>query len=190
MSHRYLAILLATAGTFAAAPFVLGTNPLAAGHSSGCDVTCTHCGREFCYPVPKEVTVSKHCWEVECKRVCIPAVRFPWERWFGGGCDGCDAGCDSCRPRCGRVRWVRVLKKRKYDCKKLGCDWIVNPVCDSCLDALPTDVEPVWETPPPPFDAPPVGNPPPGIDVPESSPLIPTPPPSAESASLRDLLRR
>lgn len=167
MSRRVL-IPLAILGSIASLPFLLGTNPLAAANADCCEVDCSHCGRAFCYPVPKEVTVSKNCWEVELKQVCIPAVRFPWERWFGGGCDGCTDGCNSCRPRCGRVRWVRVLKKRKYDCKKCGCDWIINPVCDDCVNSYPLHAEPLEDVPPPPTAVEPPG---------DSSP-IPTPAPT------------
>ena len=84
------------------------------------------------------VDVEKHCWEVECEEVCIPAVRFPWEP--GGnkltlctlfkfkcdrGCNNpgcnvskCDGGCTApacSRPTCG--------------CAGAGCATCCPPKC-------------------------------------------------------------
>lgn len=104
----------------------------------GCDHSCRRCG-SVCRPVPTTRTVSKHCWRVEWKKVCIPAVQPPWARWWRKACDhedACDGTCDE--PRCGRVRWVRVLVKEKYECTKCGCEWVIEPGCDDCLSEVGT----------------------------------------------------
>lgn len=56
---------------------------------------------------------TEHCWDVECKEVCIPPVRLPW---FG-----------SCLPLCGRVRAVNVLKKCEQEVEKKEIHWQVAP---------------------------------------------------------------
>jgi hypothetical protein len=125
--------LLLPFALLAAVPWFLGAPLLRGASDDCCEVECSRCGESFCHPVPKEVTVSRHCWEIEWKQVCIPAVHRPWQRWFSR-CDGCDnSDCDSCaKARCGRTRWVRVLKKRTYDTTKCGCEWVIEPLCDGC----------------------------------------------------------
>lgn len=88
--------------------------------------TCPQCDNKICQPTPETIKVKKHCWEVECKDICIPHVKWPWQ--------------DCCAPpKCGKVRTVKVLKKVEYECEKCGYKWEVNSVgcgcgaCDSCI---------------------------------------------------------
>lgn len=105
-----------------------------------CD--CPDCGHKVCIAKPTTTKVSKTVYSVEKKDVCIPRFRFPWQ--IKSGCNGsnCDASCDSqggecgCAPRCGRVRTVKVLKKKKIECEKCGYKWEITtvestPCCDS-----------------------------------------------------------
>jgi hypothetical protein len=162
----------------AAVPLFFGASLLLGANDDCCEVDCHRCGESFCHPVPKEVTVSRHCWEVEWKQVCIPAVRWPWQRWFSN-CDGCDGGgCNACSVPCGRTRWVRVLKKRKYDCTKCGCDWVIAPLCDDCTAASPLPVDdgvplpnPARSQEAPVVPPAPGGSPPPPLDAPDAASL-------------------
>lgn len=92
-----------------------------AGH--GPCKTCPDCGCKVCVAEPEIVKEKKHCWNVECKDICIPHFKWPWE---------------SCctPPKCGRVKTVKVLKKVEYECEKCGCKWHVTQVdccdCDRC----------------------------------------------------------
>ena len=88
---------------------------LMAGGHHGCHC-CPECDNPVCQPTPVTVKVSKHCWEVECKQICIPAFKGPW------------APCCE-EPKCGRVRTVKILKKVPYECEKCGYKWEVK-----CLD--------------------------------------------------------
>lgn len=82
----------------------------------GCPA-CRSCGGA-CVLRVSPVVEEETCYEVECKDVCIPAIRFPW---------------DSCRkPKCGRVRQVAVLKKEGRETKGCQYEWIV--VCPRCGD--------------------------------------------------------
>lgn len=79
---------------------------------------CPECGHDkICCPTPEVKKEQKHCYEVECKDVCIPC--------FKGPCAPC---CEP--PRCGRVRTVKVLKKVEYECERCGYVW--NIKCVDC----------------------------------------------------------
>ncbi|TWT88523.1 hypothetical protein Mal64_20060 [Pseudobythopirellula maris] len=91
-----------------------------------CSASCDACGSDTCYAEAEEVTVEKHCWEIECEKVCVPPVRFPWQcggskltlfSWLdknkcgdccSDGCcseaccaDACGCGAGCCEPTCG-----------------------------------------------------------------------------------------
>ena len=123
------------------------------GHRAAC--TGPSCGRDVCCPTVEEVTQEKTCWNVQCEKVCIPAVRLPWEpggskltlfSWLCGrgttnscgdgvcseSCtDGTDpAGC--CYPaKCGKVRYIRMLEPDSYEVTKCQCKWEIRrlPCC-------------------------------------------------------------
>lgn len=81
--------------------------------------TCPQCHNKVCVPTPETIKVKKHCWDVECKDICIPHVRWPWE--------------DCCAPpKCGKVRTVKVLKKVEYECEECGYKWNVQTVDCNC----------------------------------------------------------
>ena len=85
-----------------------------------CDRCCTfnaECGKE-----------EKECYEVECVEICIPRVVFPWQKQRScghGGCDSCDGGCGKCsRVNNGaRVKTVKKLKKKTYECPACKYEW-------------------------------------------------------------------
>ncbi|HUG66313.1 MAG TPA: hypothetical protein VMM76_01100 [Pirellulaceae bacterium] len=94
-----------------------------AGHARGGQrAFCPHCG-DACYPTVTKGTETKHCWNVETKAICIPKVRFPWEK----SC--CDKGCgkDGCvPPKCGRTKYVDILLKHEYECSTCKYSWDVD----------------------------------------------------------------
>jgi len=108
--------------------------PVGCCTATACQAAGRCCGGPKCVGKAEMVDVDKHCWKVECNEICVPAVRFPWER--GGnkltlctlfkfrcdkGCDNpgcatscCDGGCTS-GPTCG--------------CAGNGCATCLPPKC-------------------------------------------------------------
>ena len=86
--------------------------------SAGKCSQCPQCGEKVCKVRWEPTTVDKHCYEVECKDVCIPRFRWPWQM--------------CCDPKCGRVKTVNVMKKVDYTCKSCGCVWEVTCVGKGC----------------------------------------------------------
>lgn len=77
---------------------------------------CPDCGHKMSVPEAATIKTKKFHCEVECKDVCIPAVKNPFNR--------------SCGPACyGRVRTVKVLKKIEYECEQRGYKWQVLDAC-------------------------------------------------------------
>ena len=93
---------------------------------SDCQTCCPNCQLKISLE-----DVKKHCYEVECKTVCIPRVNFPWQvsKCKTGCCDGC---CTCCPEPCkgAKVKTVRVLKKYEYECKRCKYKW--TPQCCGC----------------------------------------------------------
>lgn len=81
---------------------------------------CNRCsqGCKTCRLYVETLKVKKHCYFFECKDVCIPPVRFPWQK--------------CCDLKCGKVKTVRVLKKHEWKCDKCGYKWTVEDLCGSC----------------------------------------------------------
>lgn len=101
--------LLAMFCMFSAVPLVN------VGHGSGPKHNCCpDCGRSVCRLVREPVADEKYCYQVECKQLCIPKIRWPWQ-----SC--CDA------PQCGRVKTVKVLKRVEYECEACGYRWELQP---------------------------------------------------------------
>ena len=98
------------------AVFLLTRSVIAGGHGNGgnCDC-CPDCGDKVCHPTWVEKSVKKHCYEVECKDICIPGLTLPWSK--------------DCKPKCGRVITVKVFKKKEYECKTCGCKWEIKGGC-------------------------------------------------------------
>ena len=137
--------------------------------------SCTHCqcGHDVCCPTMEEVTEEVPCWKVTCEKVCVPAVRLPWENgaskltlfcWLApckhvdscGACaecvgrgDGCHT-CDPfthCTPKCGAVRCVSVLAPDSFEVTKCQCKWEIRRLPTVCpAECLPCD-EGVTSTP-------------------------------------------
>ena len=112
--------------------------------NDGC-CNCPECGTKVCVAKPVTKTEKKTVFSVEKKDVCIPKVRFPWQVKRNNACGNgsCDSSCDGagngcgagCAPMCGRVRTIKVLKKKSIECKKCGYEWEIKTVesvpCDS-----------------------------------------------------------
>ena len=115
---------------------------------SGCGSSACGSYLLICKGDAKLEPVKKTCWDVECKPICIPPVRFPWQKnGCGDGCgddcgaDDCgaesctDSGCSEksswCDGLCGlgecRIRYVKKMKKVEYECgQKCVYSWKVE----------------------------------------------------------------
>jgi hypothetical protein len=96
-------------------PCVVLALSLAANASAGNRDRCPDCGNATCVPSLETVKEKKQCWIVECEKICIPHIRWPWQ-----------SCCEL--PKCGRVKNVKVLRKVEYECEKCGCKWDVQSV--------------------------------------------------------------
>jgi hypothetical protein len=127
---------------------------------------CPHCQSEgTCVLKAEQVEEDETCYDVECKEICIPAVRFPWE---------------SCRtPKCGRVRVVSKLKEDKRKATTCKYEWVLT--CPRCgrPASVPKEGEnessstmkPADRTPPVPPTAP-------TSPAPPMAPIAPSAPPA------------
>jgi hypothetical protein len=131
-------------------------NGHACGHGGRCACCCR--GRDVCCATVEEATEEKSCWKVKCEKVCIPAVRLPWEpggsnltlfSWLnkhrakcecggqatcGEEYDGCasPATASCCAPKCGPVRCVSVLESESYEVKTCRCKWEIRHLPGCC----------------------------------------------------------
>ena len=113
-----------------------GIFPVHSGNSGCCSTKTLVCPQCHCEVTTEEGKVTKYCYEIECEQICIPKIRIPWHLlgqkiWCKSQCDtgGCETtGCSP--PPCGKVRTIRVLKKKEYECKVCKCKW--TPVCNEC----------------------------------------------------------
>lgn len=98
------------------------------GHARHAHRCCVdECPRCHCKVTIEEAKEKKTCFEVTCEPICIPRVHFPWEK--------------CCAPKCARVKYVHVVKKETYECKK--CHYKFEPVCCEpcgCAADAPVDV--------------------------------------------------
>ena len=114
-------------------------------HGGGCK-QCACCPRcqEKCFVDISKEDVKKHAWDIECKKICIPRVSFPWQLCKSSHrCPGCGKSCcdrdEVCSCGCpqpakgAKVRTVRELVKHEYTCKKCKYTWTVKTVgCGHC----------------------------------------------------------
>lgn len=151
MRLQLLALVLVA--TISGTPVFAGDSGCEGKHG-GCNRSrafCPHCG-DACYPTVTKGKETKTCWNVEEKAICIPKVRFPWEK----SC--CDKGCgkDGCiPPKCGSTKYVNVLMKHEYECSTCKYSWDVdsykygNGKSDKASAQGPTEAEPRVSDPPP-----------------------------------------
>ncbi len=119
-----------------------------------CQTTCPNC-HNCCVLKAECGKEEKSCWEVECEEICIPCVVLPWQKWLAkhhgkGSCQSCTSGCNACSTvnNGARVKTVRKLKKKTYECPKCKYKW--EPACggnggccdSGCCDA-PCDQSPL-----------------------------------------------
>ncbi|QDU94711.1 hypothetical protein [Lignipirellula cremea] len=90
-----------------------------AADPENCEVQCPSCRCWSCKVSQEKVKEKKTCFDCECKAICIPRVRFPWENCC-------------CKPlKCAKVRVVKVLVQHEYECEHCRYKW--DPVCvDGC----------------------------------------------------------
>lgn len=121
-----------------------------------CQTSCNSC-QAICRPHAEIKKIKKTCFDVECEQICIPAIRFPWQK---------------CRePQCGRVITVHRLKKREYDCgEKCVTKWNIECSCGRCTGGC-ADTQATPDTPmtPDPQSVPGSKTPPPAPPAPETA---------------------
>jgi hypothetical protein len=142
------------AGEFACPDCGCNLHGNACGHGARCARCCR--GRDVCCATVEEATEEKSCWNVKCEKVCIPAVRLPWEpggskltlfSWLnkrakcqcgspatcGEQCDQCAGASEGwCAPKCGPVRSIRVLESESYEVKTCRCKWEIRHLPGCC----------------------------------------------------------
>lgn len=122
-----LALVITTAATGRAAADPPG------GLKPVCGAACMEPCQLVCRCDVRTVTETRHCWEVEQVPVCIPKVRCPLFDFLTGrsrdDCAGCARGdCDGtlCSGgSCGRVRYVKRLVRKEYECETQVVEWKV-----------------------------------------------------------------
>ncbi|MEM7453246.1 MAG: hypothetical protein AAF456_02715 [Planctomycetota bacterium] len=94
---------------------------------------CPQCDCEHCTLEVSPTEVSRTCFQVEQKQICIPAVRLPWM---------------DCCPGKSCVRTVNVLTVHRYKCPSCEYTWsvqepeIAQPVdCDPCQSGFAPPVQ-------------------------------------------------
>jgi hypothetical protein len=104
-------ILTMTAALLVALSIASTSSLALAGIFGGGDCCCPDCGHKVCQPKQETIKEKKHCWDVECKDICIPKAKWPWE--------------SCCEPKCAKVKTIKVLKKVEYECEKCHTKWEV-----------------------------------------------------------------
>lgn len=72
----------------------------------------TKCEGDTCKLELDNSKVKKSCYKTEQKSVCVPPVRFPWQK--------------CCPPGKSKTRLVTVLKKHSYECENCAYKWSVQ----------------------------------------------------------------
>jgi hypothetical protein len=123
--------------------FLLAVSAVARSEDGECQTYCPRCN-VVCVPSHEIEKEKKTAFEVRCKWICVPKIRFPWE--------------PCCKPKCAWVRKVKVLEKIEYECPKCKYKWTAVCKCPSCpsgrcphLHGLPQQT-PETDPPPPPVD--------------------------------------
>ena len=87
----------------------------------GC-VQCPSCENEICKLELEKGKEKKTCFKVEQKSICIPPVRFPWQK--------------CCPPGTSKTKLVNVLSKHSYECPSCSYKWTLQKPAE-----LPTPAE-------------------------------------------------
>jgi len=120
------------------------------GHGHGCHAA--ECPRCHCKISIEQVKEKKTSFDVTCKPICIPRITLPWQK--------------CCAPKCARIKYVHVVKKVTYECKK--CKYKFEPVCCDACSGCATEEE----------------------GAPYDQPVAPPAPTSPHSASLPSYFRQ
>ncbi len=78
------------------------------GKRKKCFRKCPKCNADVCVLKCKNAKVTKLCFDVDQKVVCIPRVTFPWQK--------------CCNP-CSKTRTVSVLGVKEYECCECKYTW-------------------------------------------------------------------
>lgn len=106
-SSRHVATIAAIALTFGAVSIASAFGPV-----------CCFCQQGRCQVEVDQKEVDVSGFDVECKTICIPPLRFPWE----------------CGPlkKCGKVRTVKILTTDKTQKTICTYDWSAITCCPDC----------------------------------------------------------
>lgn len=83
--------------------------------AGGDQITCPCC-HHVCKLAVEKTKEKQSCWKVVREPICIPRIRFPWQK------------CDT--PLCARIKYVNVLKEHEYECAVCHYQW--SPECACC----------------------------------------------------------
>ncbi len=83
------------------------------GAESCAPVTCVGCKPEY---VKEKYT--KSCYKADTKKVCIPAIKFPWMKCGEFGCP--------------KVKCVSVFKKEEIECERYVVKWSLDDPDGKC----------------------------------------------------------
>ncbi len=122
-----LSMIVVTAGAQAEVLRITRGSDCDACESDGC-TACPQC-KTHCKLEVTQGTEKKSCYKPECKTICIPKIRLPWQ--------------SCCEPRCAKTKTVKVLKKHSYECPKCEYKWTVvecgDGCCESAAESTPTE---------------------------------------------------
>lgn len=148
--YGLMIVLAAFAGDTYGGEAMMGCGRPTAHGPCCCDHPCVECAPFLLKKSCEDET--KTCWEVRCKQIEIPPIRFPWEK-----SDCC--GCEPPLVKCGKVRTVRTLWQNEYKEPAPKFEWI-RTCLKSCLPcSAPSEPAPPQVNPgdlppvPPPVSA-------------------------------------
>lgn len=98
--------------------FVCLTN---AAHADCDGSNCCVCGQKICVLKVTEGKEEVVGFEVKPKEICIPGIRFPWDK------------CGT--RRCGTVRTICVLEEAKKEKTVCEYEWSIKTICTQCCKA-------------------------------------------------------
>jgi hypothetical protein len=157
-------------------------------HHRGCGVCCPEC---------KVEPNKKSCFCVDCEKICVPAIKFPWE--------------NCCVRKPGYVKVVRRISKKDYECcQKVVWEWPKPEKvpccvsghgqgcghggghcgCSTCCDGGVSSGSAVMMDSAVPTPAPePAAEPTPAAEPQPTPADVPSPPPVSMYQKMRDSLR-